>query len=53
MNKTPLKSSLASYLLLTCNSCDRIIYTDEMSENEFLKNGGYCPECEKEIFKIK
>jgi hypothetical protein len=33
----------------SCNACDRIIFEDEMTAQEYTGNGGYCPECEKEI----
>ena len=33
----------------TCNACDRIIYTDEMTLEEFNDDErGYCPDCIKE-----
>lgn len=29
----------------TCNECDRIIYVDELTLDEYNLNGGYCPAC--------
>ncbi len=37
----------------SCNSCDRIIYEDEMKPEEYTNNGGYCPECFDEVNLIK
>lgn len=36
-------------LIATCNSCDRIIFEDEKWKKGYVKNGGYCKECSKEI----
>lgn len=40
----------------SCNCCDRIVYADEMTAEQYTSNGGYCPECgedmaEKTFFK--
>lgn len=40
------------YFYLTCNSCERLIKSSEMSKNEYNRNGGYCPEHAKEHLKI-
>lgn len=32
-------------LMATCNSCDRIIYTDEKWLKQYKTNGGYCSDC--------
>lgn len=32
------------YFYFTCNECDRLIEADEMTVEEYNKNGGYCPE---------
>lgn len=47
--RKPLKSKEFDYLFLTCNCCDRIIYEDELTEEQHNENGGYCPECFKQI----
>ena len=33
----------------SCNSCDRTIFDDEMTIEQFDDNGGYCPECIKDF----
>lgn len=36
-------------LMATCNACDRIIYEDEKFKKQYIKNGGYCKECDEEM----
>ena len=31
----------------SCNCCDRIIFEDEMSAEEYSEAGGYCPDCQE------
>jgi len=35
-------------LIATCNNCERIIFADEKAKKEYIRSGGYCPECIKE-----
>ena len=34
--------------MATCNCCDRIIFEDEMTAEEYTANHGYCKECNNE-----
>ncbi len=34
-------------LRATCNACDALIFTDEMTPAQFTANGGYCLDCSK------
>ncbi len=45
-NSTKSRESLMfGPVYCTCNACDRIIYTDELTIEDYNANGGYCPEC--------
>lgn len=33
----------------SCNNCERIIFEDEMTAEQYTEAHGYCPECKTEI----
>jgi len=36
------------FFYLTCNECDRLILTQEMTEQQYNQNNGYCKECKQQ-----
>ncbi len=36
-------------LMATCNCCDRIIFYDEMTAEQYKESYGYCPQCQMHV----
>lgn len=36
-------------MFASCNNCERIIFEDEMTAEQYTEGHGYCPECSNEI----
>jgi hypothetical protein len=48
MNKKLNKKYLNNgYFYLTCNECETLIKTEELTEEQYNLNGGYCLACKK------